>query len=346
MDFVELNTDQRREAVNSQQRFQAYQAAAARRKSFRGSMVWSTRRGNDYLLRVGYDKAGKRKQVSLGPRDEKTEATKAEFERKREEAEQGLHAIQTAMTRQAAVNRALGLGRVPSLSARILRLVQALGLLGAGIRVLGTHAIYAYEAAAGVHIDPGLTATDDVDLLLDARRRLSFVATEDVEGASLIRLLRKVDKSFVRTDQTFRAVNDEGYLVDLVKPLREPPWAKKSAQIGADADDLSAVEIVGLSWLESASAFEATAIDEQGQPLQILAPDPRVFAVHKHWLSKRPDREPIKRQRDQKQAQCVADLVISYLPQLPFDADDLRMLPKALVDDAKPLLESSPPPAP
>jgi hypothetical protein len=158
--------------------------------------------------------------------------------------------------------------------------------------------------------------------------------------------LRKVDKSFVRTDQTFRAVNDEGYLVDLVKPLTAPPWAKESAQIGADAEDLSAVEIVGLSWLESAPAFEATAIDEQGQPLRIIAPDPRVFAVHKHWLSTRPDREPIKRQRDRKQAQCVADLAAAYLPHLPFDADDLRMLPKGLVEDAKPLFESTRPAAP
>jgi hypothetical protein len=190
-----------------------------------------------------------------------------------------------------------------------MRAIEDSGLLGAGIRILGTHAIYAYEAAAGVHIDPGLTATGDVDLLLDARRRLAFVAIEEVGEASLIRLLRKVDKSFMRTNQSFRAVNDEGFLVDLVKPLRDPPWAKESARIGEDEDDLSAVEISGLSWLESAPAFEATVIDERGQPLRIVAPDPRVFAVHKHWLSNRSDREPIKRQRDLRQAQSVASLV-------------------------------------
>ena len=346
MDFVELNADQRREAVNSQQRFQTFQAAASRRRSFRGSMVWSTSRGKDYLLRVGYDKAGHRKQVSLGPRGEKTETAKAEFERGREEAEQAFLAIQSAMTRQAAVNRALGLGRVPSLSARILRLIQASGLLGAHIRVVGTHAIYAYEAVAGVHVDPSLTATGDLDLQLDARQRLSFVATEEVEEASLIRLLQRVDKSFARASQTFRAVNDEGYLIDLVKPLRDPPWANDPAQIGADTGDLSAVEIAGLSWLESAPAFEATAIDERGQPLQITAPDPRVFAVHKHWLSKQPDREPIKRLRDAKQAQCVAHLTVVYLAHLPFDAEELRMLPKELVEDARSLFESVRPPAP
>ena len=108
--------------------------------------------------------------------------------------------------------------------ARIIRALDTAGLLGAGIRVLGTHAIYAYEAAAGVHVDAGLTTTEDVDPLLDARRRLAVMTTEALEDASLIRRRQRIDKSFVRTDQAFRAVNDEGYLVDLIKPLRNPPW--------------------------------------------------------------------------------------------------------------------------
>ncbi|MGO9743472.1 MAG: GSU2403 family nucleotidyltransferase fold protein [Roseiarcus sp.] len=181
MEFVELNPDQRRETVNTQQRFQARQAASARRNAYRGSMVWSTSRGHDYLLRAGYDKSGRRRQVSLGPRSEKTENIKAEFERGRDEAEKRFAAIEAAMARQSAVNSALGLGRVPLLSARILRAIDASGLLGAGIRVLGTHAIYAYEAACGVRLDPGLTTTGDVDLLFDARKSLDFIAKEEFE---------------------------------------------------------------------------------------------------------------------------------------------------------------------
>jgi hypothetical protein len=42
----------------------------------------------------------------------------------------------------------LGLGRVTMLSAKIMRAIEASGLMGAGIRALGTHALYAYEAAA------------------------------------------------------------------------------------------------------------------------------------------------------------------------------------------------------
>ena len=304
-------------------------------------MVWSTTRGNDYLMRVGYDKLGRRKQSSLGPRSEKTEATKAEFERKREEAQKSLATIQDTMLRQSAVNRALGLGRVPLLSAKIIRAIDGAGLMGAGVRVLGTHALYAYEAAAGVHVESGLTTTGDVDLLLDARKRLSFVASSEMEELSILKLLRRIDKSFVRTEQSFRATNDEGYLVDLIKPLRDPPWTEEASSVGNDPDDLTAVEIAGLAWHESAPKFEAIAIDERGFPLRIATSDPRVFAAHKLWVSQRGDRDPVKKVRDRQQAECVASLVTTHLPHLPFSEEDLRMLPKDVVERAKPLFENN-----
>jgi hypothetical protein len=231
-DFTELNSDQRREVVNTQQRFQAWREAFARREGCKGSMVWSTSKGREYLMRVGYDKRGRRRQKSLGPRGDNTESIKADFEKARDEAERRLETIQPVMVRQAAVNRALGLGRVPLMNARIIRALDKSGFLGAGIRVVGMNAIYAYEAIAGVHIDPGLTTTEDVDLLLDSRSGLSFVASEDVEEASLLRILQRVDKSFSRSREKFRAMNDEGYLVDLIKPARNPPWAAEAARVG------------------------------------------------------------------------------------------------------------------
>ncbi|MDQ0332970.1 hypothetical protein QFZ88_005352 [Mesorhizobium sp. YL-MeA3-2017] len=64
------------------------------------------------------------------------------------------------MERQTAVNRALRLGRVPLITARIIRAIDQAGIRGEGIRIAGTNAIYAYEAAAaGVFVDPGITAT-------------------------------------------------------------------------------------------------------------------------------------------------------------------------------------------
>jgi len=346
MDFVELNSDQRREAINTQQRFQAWRDAYARQQACRGSMVWSQTKGHSYLMRVAYDKLGKRRQSSLGPLGPETERIKAEFERARDEAADRIKHLQPVLARQAGVNRVLGLGRVPLTGARIIRSLDTSGLLGAGIRVLGTNAIYAYEAAAGVRIDSGLTSTEDVDLLLDSRSAMSFVAFDDIEAASLLRILQRVDRSFERTRQEFRAVNKEGYLVDLIKPLRNPPWIVETTKVGDDPADLAAVEIAGLAWHENAPAFESTCIDERGEPLRIVTSDPRVFVAHKYWLSKREDREAIKRRRDGEQAKVIATLVATHMPQLRYAWDEVRMLPKELFEDAKPLFAMIAPHAP
>jgi hypothetical protein len=337
MEFQSLNNDQRREMVNSQQRFGALRDARLAWEGQRGSMTWIVSRDREYLTRSFYDKAGLRKQTSLGLRSADTEKMKSDFEARRAAAADRLKNMRETMERQAAINRALGLGRVPSIGARITRALDRFGLLGSGIRILGTNAIYGYEAASGVRIDPGLAATEDIDLLLDARGGLTFVADEEVPESSLMKILKRVDTSFDRSKATFRAVNRDGYLVDLIKPMQNPPWKQAPDKVGSDPEDLSAVQIEGLAWLQNSPPFEAVAIDEKGEPVRIVAPDPRVWAAHKLWLSRRADRQPIKRQRDVAQAEAVGALVATYLTHLPFDPEQLRMLPKQLVTEAAPL---------
>lgn len=341
MNFQELNGDQRREMVNTRQRFQALRAAKSAADAQRGSMTWVVSKGNEYLARSFYEKPGLRKQKSLGARSPETEKIKSNFETRRAAANDVLENLREIMKRQAAVNRALGLGRVPQIGARIIRALDNSGLLGAGIRILGTNAIYAYEAAAGVFVDPGLTTTEDIDLLLDARSKIAFVSDEHVSELSLMKILKRVDSSFERSKQTFRAVNRDGYLVDLIKPMQNPPWREVPETVGSDPDDLSAVQIEGIVWLQNAPAFEAVAIDEKGEPVRIVAPDPRAWAIHKLWLSKRADRDPAQRCRDAAQAAAVAALVRSELTHLPFDAKELRMLPMEIVEAAAPLFTQS-----
>lgn len=319
--------------VNTRQRYQAWRNAVAREVGYRGSVVWEETKGQEYLLRSFYDEDGKRRQKSLGKRSPKTEALKQHFDSERKDATDSRKALDAILDRQAAVNRALGLGRVPLIAARILRLIDKRGLLGGGLRVAGTNSLYCYEAACGVFVEAGITATLDIDLLFDSRKRLHLVGNPDLPDDSLIQLLRLADRSFRRTRQSFRAENDEGYLVDLIKPMRNPPWRGERLAVGV-ADDIQAAEIEGLVWLENAPAFEQTVIDERGYPLRSVASDPRVFAIHKHWISTREDREPLKKKRDREQADTVAALVGNYLPNLPFDESELRMIPRDVVDAA------------
>jgi hypothetical protein len=61
--------------------------------------------------------------------------------------------------------------------------------------------------------------------------------------------------------------------------------------------------------------------------------DPRVFALHKLWLSRQSDRDGIRRQRDQEQAKAVAQVAVDYLG-MKFSAKDLSALPMELVKGA------------
>ena len=294
--FEELSGDQRREFVNTQQRFDAFLDAQVRSDGYRGSMSFSTVGGSDYLVRSYYDpKSGSRRQKSLGPRDAENERIKAQFETGRHAATERLAAMRQSIERQAGINRVMGLGRVPTLSARIVRALDTAHLLGHGLRVVGTHALYAYEAAAGVRFSTDVTATEDIDLLFDARASLIFLAEEDIGERSLLGLLRRIDRSFERGRQTFKASNRDGFVVDLIRRMRSPPWRDERTSVAEPETDLDAVQIEGLIWNENAPAFRAVAIDQRGFPLRIVAPDPRAFAVHKFWLSRRLDRDPVKR---------------------------------------------------
>jgi hypothetical protein len=330
--FLELNGDQSREMINTRQRYQAWRNADARDRGYRGSMVWQTTKGHEYLFRVYYDEEGKRRQKALGNRSPETEAVKDAYDRDRAHARDSRQKLDALMDQQAAVNRALGLGRVPLVAARILRLLDQKGLLGQGLRVVGTNALFAYEASSGVMLDSAIMTTGDLDLLVDARTGISFVGTDAMEPDGLIGLLKKTDKSFRKAGQSFRAENDDGYMVDLITPMRNPPWAINAPP--AAEPDLSAAEIEGLTWLENAPSFDQICIDERGQPLLMKTIDPRVFALHKSWVSEQPTRDPLKRRRDAAQAQTVFDLTSTYLSHLQFKSDSLRMLPKAIYERA------------
>lgn len=341
--FQDLSADQRRELVNTRQRFDAWRAARDLASGFKGSMVWRRDKDREYLVRSDYDASGIRRQRSLGPRSRETERAKQAFDEGRERASARLADAEGFIARQAAVNRAVGIGRVPVLSARIVRAIEAAGILGEGIRVVGTTAIFAYESVAGAFVDAGITATDDLDLLFDARQRIRLIASEGTHERSLLKVLQRVDHSFERMPRTFSAVNRDGFVVDLIKPMPEPPWKSEPEQIAPDGEpDLVAVAIEGLAWLENAPLFEAMAIDERGVPLTLAVPDPRAFAVHKLWLSSLPSRPPVQRQRDRAQAEAVAGLVAQHLLHLPYDDPAaLTALPRALVDAARPLFSKA-----
>lgn len=333
--FTPLDGNQTRQAIDTEQLFDAYRHAQTERdQRYRGSMMWKTVSGRDYL----YRKAPGGEWKSLGRRGPESERAYEAFRSGRAAIRERIKTLDERIRRIAPVNRALGLGRVPRVGARILRQLEGKNLLGKAVSVVGTHALYAYERMAGGHFDQSHVATLDIDLLYDARARLRLSAPEARE-TGLKGLLHRADASFEPiVPGGFRAVNASGFIVDLITPMPALPASGQPARIGSDPADMTAAEIQGLGWLQNCPQAQQTVIDEGGYPVRLHVPDPRAFALHKLWVSERPDRDRMKARRDAAQAVAVAELVLRYLPQLRFDGSDLQALPAELRARAPDLL--------
>jgi hypothetical protein len=239
-----------------------------------------------------------------------------------------LASIEQRLEEQSRFNRAARLGRVPRIAARILRRLGETRLMGHGITVVGTNALYAYEAEAGVIFDRDQTSTSDIDLLWDVRQRLQLTTEMAEEG--IIGLLKSVDSSFAKT-MSYRATNADGYFVDLIRPTPAPIGKQDGIiSIGDTGDDLEAVEIEGQWWLRNVPAMTAIAVADDGYPVQMVVPHPLAYAAHKLWLSRRIDRDPVKKRRDAAQGLLIDRLVKEYLPMWKYDEKLLQALPAQL----------------
>jgi hypothetical protein len=325
--FSQLASGQIRQTIDTEQVFDEWSRVAADNDHrFKGAMSWKTIAGKKYL----YRKTGS-VWKSLGPQSDATELMYRQFHEGRDEARRRLQSLSSRLDDLAAVNRAMRIGRLPLLTARLIRSLGRLGLIGTAFDVVGTNALYVYERMAGIRIDSGLVATADIDLMFDARTKLTLIG-KGSGPSSLVAILQSVDRSFHPTGRSsFRAANQDGFLVDLIMPLAGNRLQRAGRTgISGDGDDLVAVEIEGLQWLVNSPKVELALIDERGYPVRCSAPDPRSFAIHKLWLAEREDRDPLKRTRDRRQADLVREIVANFLPHLGFDDPALGALPKAL----------------
>lgn len=330
MVFQELSDNQRRVYIDTAQLYEAYLSAYHKGRAYRGGMHWKKAKGREYLFRsrdrYGYGK-------SLGPRSPETEKILKEFRKNKQNAKKRLENLKDRLKEQARFCKAAMIQRVPRVAAETLRHLDRERLLGRNVIIVGTNALYAYEAAAGAYVDTSITATEDLDILWDVRSKLTLVA-DDIDKIGLLDILRKADRSFeLSGPRSYRAINRDGYMVDLIKSEPKSIQIRERTQMGGSGD-LKAAEIKNLHWLISSPKIHQIVIGEDGFPAAISAPDPRAFALHKLWLSKQDRRDPIKKQRDHDQAIAVARLIVKYLPQYKFEATELRMFPKAILTEA------------
>jgi len=312
LDIIELDDDAKRQYIDTVTAFKALEEARVAAKEVRGGMYWKRTGQTDYLIRTSLSNT----QKSLGPRTADTDAIYHKFFARKQSVEAREASLVEAVQRHQRVNRALHVGRTPGIVVEILNAIAHAGL-SAYFTVVGTHALYAYEMAAGVRImDSSAMETRDVDLLWDTRKRVQFVSDMKIQGSSMVGLLQKIDPTFViRQDQKYTATNSKGFEVDIIR--REAKENDPHPIRLSDAeDDFWVVPARNADVLMDAPHFSSVIVSSAGHIARMNTISPIVFSQFKRWMAQQPDRDPLKRSRDVRQADVVDMLVREYLPHL------------------------------
>ncbi len=315
MPALERPADATRQYIDAVATFEAHEEAVAEAAQVRGGMYWHkgpiTAPEQTYLVRTSASGGEK----SLGPRSSETEAMYESFRARKVLAEERLSGLKAALLKHKRLNRALRVGRVAPLIVEILNRLAATKL-GEHFRVVRTHALYAYESAAGVTFEDGAVATRDIDLLWDVRKRVAFATALSRIDSSMLGVLRKVDSTFrVRKSQKYTAVNKDGFEVDILRREQEGE-DPHPLRLSDDEDDFWVVPAPRAQELLDAPVFSAIIVASNGDMARMNTLDPMAFCSFKRWMSTLPEREGLKRRRDALQADAVEEVVREYLPQL------------------------------
>lgn len=307
----ELNDMQVRQVVDAEAIYRSLADAMRDLASVRGSMFWRAIDGREYLIR----RSVRASQKSLGPRTPETEGIHDRFVQRKSAAQDRVRGLREKIIVHQRMNRALGIGLVPPIVVSVLRALDRAGLSDQ-FRVVGTHAMFAYASAARVHILGESTATRDVDLLLDMRKRMRFVRTLAASDKSLLSVVCEADPSFkIRSDQRYTASNNDGFEIDVLRRPQHQDNDPHPFRASDCEDDFWVVQASQGRILQDGAGFEQIVVATNGEMAVMRTVAPQVFCEVKRRLAACADRDPGKARRDLAQAQLVEELVCAYLPQ-------------------------------
>lgn len=311
----ELSPAITRQYIDAVAVFEALDDAAAEADQVRGGMYWHAGPASTpvsrYLVRT--TPAGAEK--SLGPHTPETQAIYDKFTQRKQASVERLAGLKAALDQQQRMNRALRVGRVDPLVVALLNRLASTHL-SEHFRVVGTHALYAYEAAAGVRLDADALATRDIDLLWDTRKRIIFSTQLARVDSSMLGVLKKVDPTFrMRQSQKYTAVNKDGFEVDIIR-REQTDDDPHPIKLSHEDDDFWVAQARRANVLLDSPGFSAVIVATNGTMARMNTVHPATLVAFKRWLAGQADRDALKRRRDVLQADAVQMLLEQYLPQI------------------------------
>ncbi len=312
--FFELNEQQKRQLIDAEMLFSALEQAEAEAIRYRGSMFWREQDGGRYLISL----SAHSRQRSHGPASPENELKYERFTQRKAEIEARLKSLRAKADEVKRMNKALRVGRTPDILIDVLNAMMRYGV-AEHFLVVGTHALFAFETAAGVRLPNDVMATQDADLLFDTGKRAAFVEVMKDRQMSFMGILKKVDKTFERDDlDNHTARNASGYEVDLIRRFPPDPedTSEHPLQLTTEEGDLWPVRASMGQKLLSVPRFDQVVIGINGGMARMRTVHPLDFAHIKRQLSQDLPREPLKKTKDMAQAMMIEQLVHEYLPHL------------------------------
>lgn len=309
MDYLPQSDAVTRQLIDAITIATEFQRVRISARAYAGGMYWKRQGDAEYLVKTHKNN----QQSSLGRRSSETEKIHADFTARKQSLTQRLSSLREAFEQTQRMNKALKVGRVPSVVVSILRTLEEAGL-SKHFTVVGTHALYAYEMAAGVRIVQDALATQDVDLLWDARKRVRFMSDLHRLDVSMLSVLQRADSTFIRKEgQNETAINHKGFEIDFLRRQAEP-GDPHPFRFSNDEGDLWRVQAINASVLTNAPRFQQWVVASTGQMALMETINPKTFVAFKRWMAaKAPYRPEVKRRRDENQASIVEALLTEGL---------------------------------
>ena len=316
--FNEYTNSQRKQYINSKQLYEYYiEKKNEYFMNYNLSMYWRKSGQKEYLTKKH---SASNKVTSLGVKSDETLKIYKDFLEHKEALKAEIATLETKLDKARKLNKIELLTRTPSALVQIYQKINELKLDDKMI-LIGTNALYAYEAYCGLFVEDEQLATEDIDLLAKENKELSVIFREVLPKGKLTSFIKLIDKSFEQDKKLpYRFRNKNGVLLEVISPTNSKKVIKKNAFM-----DILDLEMQGMQWLENSRIFKSMVIGEDGKMAILSTIHPLEYAVYKHWLSSQFDRNIHKKNRDYQQSKLVTKMIKEYMVNIDID-DELEKM--------------------
>lgn len=314
MSIQPFSDEQARVIVNLQQTYEVWMETLRTLNEMPYNMRIKEVAGREYLYEVT-DRLGTMK--SKGRLDADKQAEFDEYKAEKAQLRDRLSLSKTALEEQASLYRVLRLPMLPVEAGKILREADRLGFLGSQAMVVGTNALVAYALEANAFIRDAPDSTLDFDMALTA-------IEVDEERPTLWKVLKEADMTYsINAERPFQARNAKAYEIEILSaPSRISGQSRR--------DKPRPIPLPEQEWLLEGRPIDRVVGVSDGGAARLVVPDPRWFALQKLWMAKKPERNPQKKPKDQKQGIALLNAVWLTMPHYPLDEDFYEKLPDLL----------------